>query len=148
MNKMAVTTLEGGLHVYDMRTQHPKKGFASVIETNAGRSVGSNGVITGPKATLWNVKHLPQNRDIFVTCGGTGSLRLWNYEYPGKRVKDAGDGLNIGVPGTINLLHAVTMSTQPVTAFDWHTDKRGLGVCASFDQTVRVLITTKLNLYN
>ena len=77
MNKLAATTLEGGLYVYDMRTMHPKNGFASVAERDAGRSLGTNGVISGAKATVWCVKHLPQNREIFVSCGGTGSIRLW-----------------------------------------------------------------------
>ncbi|KAM7354781.1 dynein axonemal assembly factor 10 [Cochliomyia hominivorax] len=147
MNKMVVTTLEGGLLVYDMRTQHPSKGFTCLEERNAGRSVGTNGVITGPKATVWCVKHLPQNRDIFVTCGGTGSLRLWNYEYPEKRVKDGADGYSEGVTGSLNMLNATTLSTQPVHCFDWHPDKMGLAVCGAFDQSVRVLVTTKLNVY-
>ncbi|XP_037951972.1 WD repeat-containing protein 92-like [Teleopsis dalmanni] len=148
MNKMGVTTLEGGLHVFDMRTQHASKGFASVEERNAGRSVGSHGVISGPKSTLWTIRHLPQNRDIFVTSGGTGSLRLWKYEYPGKRQKDDGNGLMEGVPGTLEMLNASTVSSQPVHCFDWHPDKLGLGVFGAFDQSVRVLVTTKLNCYN
>lgn len=78
MNKMVVTTLEGGLFVYDMRTQHPSKGFAMISEKDAGRSLGTNGVISGGRSTVWCVRHVPQNRDLFVTCGGTGSLRLWN----------------------------------------------------------------------
>lgn len=77
MNKMVITTLEGGLHVYDMRTQHPTKGFASTSEKDAGRALGDNGCITGAKSTVWCVKHLPQNRDIFITCGGAGSTRVW-----------------------------------------------------------------------
>lgn len=77
MNKLVVTTLEGGLHVYDARTQHPQSGMASVSERDAGRSLGTNGVISGTKSTVWCARHLPQNRDIFVTCGGTGSVRLW-----------------------------------------------------------------------
>ena len=32
MNKMVATTLEGKYHLFDMRTQHPKKGFASLVE--------------------------------------------------------------------------------------------------------------------
>lgn len=148
MNKLVVTTLEGGLHVYDMRTRNAQKGYACVSEKNAGRALGSNGVISGSKATVWAVKHLPQNRDIFATCGGTGSVRLWNYEYPDKRQKDIEDGGVVGVPGTLNMLHAVTMSGQPVSSFDWSPDKMGLGVCGAFDQTVRVFITTKMNLYS
>lgn len=77
LNTLAVTTLEGGLHVYDARTQHPELGMACVSERDAGRSLGTNGVISGAKSTVWCVRHLPQNRDVFVTCGGTGSVRLW-----------------------------------------------------------------------
>lgn len=32
MNKLVATTLESKFHVYDMRTQHPTKGFACVTE--------------------------------------------------------------------------------------------------------------------
>lgn len=77
MNKLVVTTLEGGLHVFDMRTQHAEKGFAQLTEKDAGQSLGSNGVISGSKSTVWTVKHSPQNRDIFASCGGAGNIRLW-----------------------------------------------------------------------
>uniref|UniRef100_A0A4W3JZN2 Dynein axonemal assembly factor 10 n=1 Tax=Callorhinchus milii TaxID=7868 RepID=A0A4W3JZN2_CALMI len=64
MNKLVATTLEGKFHVFDMRTQHPTKGFASVVEK-------------AYKSTIWQVRHLPQNRDIFMTAGGAGNLHLW-----------------------------------------------------------------------
>lgn len=32
MNKLVATCLESNIHVYDLRTLHPKKGFASVNE--------------------------------------------------------------------------------------------------------------------
>ncbi|EDW55937.1 WD repeat-containing protein 92 [Drosophila sechellia] len=147
MNKLAVTTLEGGLLVFDMRTQHPTKGFSYVEERNAGRSVGTNGVISGPKATVWVVRHLPQNRDLFLTGGGTGSIRLWQYEYPDRRVIDDSDGNKLGVAGALSMVSAATLSSQPVHCFDWHPDKLGLAVCGAFDQSVRVLITTKLNTF-
>ena len=146
-NKLAITTLEGGLRCYDMRTFHSEKGYAYVSEKNAGRSVGKNGVISGPKSTVWSVKHLPQNRDLFVTCGGTGSLRLWNYQYPEKRKAVGTDGQDYGIAGSLNLLHATTLSSQPVHCFDWSSDKMGLGLAGSFDQCVRVILTTRLNLF-
>ena len=59
MNKLVVTTLESKFHVYDVRTHHPLEGFSSLTE-KAHRS------------TVWLAKHLPQNRDIFATCGGNG----------------------------------------------------------------------------
>lgn len=41
------------------------------------------------ESTVWSVAHLPQNRDVFMTCGGNGSLELWKYAYPAqRRVKD------------------------------------------------------------
>lgn len=147
MNKLVATTLEGGLHVYDVRTQHPEKGFASTVEHDAGRSLGKNGVISGLKATIWCAKHLPQNRDLFMTCGGSGSIRIWKYDYPSKRCKEGGDGHNYGVAGNIQMLHAATVSTQPVNCFDWSPDRIGLAVCGAFDQTIRVLISTNLHLY-
>lgn len=32
MNKLVATTLEGKFHVFDLRTQHHKKGFAQVVK--------------------------------------------------------------------------------------------------------------------
>ncbi|XP_053677604.1 dynein axonemal assembly factor 10 [Anopheles nili] len=147
MNKLVVTTLEGGLIVHDMRTQHSEKGFASVREKTVGQSLGSNGVISGAKSTVWTVKHLPQNRDIFMTGGGSGNVRIWLYRYPEKRCKTLSDGEEQGIAGTLEMLHATTLSTQPVHTFDWSPDRQGLAVCGSFDQTVRVLVTTNLNLH-
>ncbi|KAG2467433.1 WDR92 protein, partial [Polypterus senegalus] len=132
MNKLVATSLEGKFHVFDMRTQHPSKGFASVSEK-------------AHKSTVWQVRHLPQNRDIFITAGGSGSLNLWKYEYPVQRSKKDADNIDMGVAGLVGLLQNVTLSTQPISSLDWSPDKQGLCVCSAFDQTVRVLIVTKLN---
>ncbi|KAF2881613.1 hypothetical protein ILUMI_24556 [Ignelater luminosus] len=134
MNKLVATTLESKIYCFDVRTQHPKRGFAHLTEK-------------AHASTIWTVKHLPQNREIFVTTGGAGSMCLWKYNYPDKRVDKDGDGIPIGVAGELTLLQNSTLSSQPITGFDWCTDKIGLSVCSAFDQTVRVLITTKLNLY-
>lgn len=147
MNKLVVTTLEGGLHVFDMRTQHAEKGFAQMTEKGAGQSLGTNGVITGAKSTVWAVKHLPQNRDIFASCGGSGSVRLWLYHYPEKRTKTLSSGEVQGVAGTLEMLNATTLSTQPIHTFDWSPDRQGLAVCGAFDQTVRVIVCTNLDLH-
>lgn len=133
MNKLVATSLEAKFHCFDMRTQHPTKGFASVSE-KAHKST-----------TVWGARHLPQNRDVFMTLGGNGSLYLWKYNYPTQRVKQDEDKQEMGVAGTLSLLQNVTLSTQPINALDWSPDKEGLCVCSAFDQTVRVLIVTKLN---
>ncbi|XP_055880420.1 dynein axonemal assembly factor 10-like [Biomphalaria glabrata] len=132
MNKLVATTLESKFHVFDMRTQHPSKGFTSLTEK-------------AHKSTVWLARHLPQNRDVFMTLGGNGSLHLWKYSYPSSRSRKDTDGQEIGVAGTVDLLQNVTLSTQPISSYDWSPDKMGLSVCTAFDQTIRVIICTKLN---
>ena len=133
MNKIVATTLESGVLAFDGRTQHPERGLTCLREK-------------AHKSTVWCVRHLPQNRDIFMTCGGSGSLNLWQYTYPAKRrERDAGG--DYGVMGTLTQLQSGVVSSQPVSALAWSPDKRGLCACIAFDQTVRVLIVTKLQLY-
>ena len=64
MNKLLVTTLESKFRMYDLRTFHPEKGFASMSEK-------------AHKSTIWQGKFLPQNRDLFMTGGGNGGFNLY-----------------------------------------------------------------------
>lgn len=66
-------------------------------------------------------------------------------DYPAERRKKDSEEVDMGVAGTVNLLQNVTLSTQPIASLDWSPDKQGLCVCSAFDQSVRVLIVTKLN---
>ncbi|XP_058796805.1 dynein axonemal assembly factor 10 [Phymastichus coffea] len=134
MNKLVCTTLQGKIYLFDLRTQHPKKGFAYLVEK-------------AHSSTVWLVRHLPQNREIFATGGGNGSLCLWKYHYPEKRKVADSEGIEEGIVGNLKLLQHSTLSSQPVSSLDWSPDKQGLAVCTSFDQCVRVIITTRLNLY-
>jgi len=136
MNKLLVTTLESKFHVFDCRTLHPKKGLAGVSEKSHNST------------TVWAGKHLPQNRDIFMTTGGDGGMCLWKYNYPSCRVKkDADSGLDMGVAGNVELLQNMTLATQPLSSIDWCPDKMGLAICTGFDQTLRMIIVTKLNQF-
>ena len=51
-----------------------------------------------------------------------------------------------GVLGTVTQLQKKTFSTQPIASFDWNADKEGLAVMGVLDQTIRVIVCTKLNL--
>ena len=125
MNKIVVTTLESKFRCYDMRTQHSTEGFAYTSE-RAHRS------------TVWIAKHLPQNRDIFMTGGGNGGFNIYKYNYPTNRVgKHQEDGTPIGVAGSVELLNSRVISTQPITSFDWSPDREGLCCMSSLDQTMR-----------
>lgn len=135
MNKLVATTLEASYTVFDLRTHHPKHGFASITER------------AHDGTTIWTVRHLPQNRDLFMTSGGDGCLNLHKYNYPPRRNRKDADGLLEGVPGTVSVLNATTVAEQPVASLDWNLDKPGLCAFASFDQTIRIGIVTKLGQY-
>ncbi|CAD7971504.1 unnamed protein product [Amoebophrya sp. A120] len=134
MNKLAVSTLESNMIVYDLRTYHPEEGFA-----------GRTQKVT--KSTVWGCHFLPQNRELFATVGGNGSITLHKYVYPAERKVEVNDGLEKGVAGTVETLNQKELCTQPIVSFDWHLNKEGLCVFASLDQSVRVAMCTKLNLY-
>uniref|UniRef100_A0A7S2QTR2 WD repeat-containing protein 92 n=1 Tax=Chlamydomonas chlamydogama TaxID=225041 RepID=A0A7S2QTR2_9CHLO len=133
MNKFVVCCLEAQLHVFDARTHHPKKGFASLTERV---SAGS---------TVWGVHHLPQNREVSMVCSGDGTLHLYRYHYPDQRKVKDHEGHELGVAGSVEMLANRNFSSQPVSAFDWSPDKEGLFVCGAFDQTIRVGVVTKLS---
>ena len=92
MNKLVVTTLESKFHVYDLKTYHPEKGYTGLSEL-------------GQKSTIWGVRHLPQNRDLFATLGGSGSLNIYKYHYPPNRSLKDMEGLPVGVAGKVELLN-------------------------------------------
>eukprot|EP00243_Klebsormidium_subtile_P014077 TRINITY_DN975_c0_g2_i1.p1 TRINITY_DN975_c0_g2~~TRINITY_DN975_c0_g2_i1.p1 ORF type:complete len:129 (+),score=32.71 TRINITY_DN975_c0_g2_i1:60-389(+) len=96
-------------------------------------------------STIWGVRHLPQNREVFMTLGGDGSLALYKYSYPEKRMAKEEDGSVSGVIGSVNMLASRTVASQPISCFDWSPDKEGLAVFGSFDQSIRVGIVTKLH---
>lgn len=135
MNKLAVGTLEGMLHCFDLRTWHPEAGFAAASHSVQG------------KPTLWGIKHLPQNREIFASLGGDGTVRLHLYKYPPQRALDDGLGKQKGVAGSLELLNDRKIAEQPVVAWDWNNDKLGLAVSAALDQTLKIVIVTRLQSY-
>lgn len=134
MNKLSVSTIEGHVHMFDMRTYHTEHGFSGK----------DNKVCQG---TIWGSHFLPQNREIFGVAGGSGTLSLFKYNYPDQRqIKDE-DGILTGVVGEIELLNDQVVAQQPIVGLDWNTSKLGLACVASLDQCVRVIICTRLNQY-
>ncbi|XP_067015666.1 dynein axonemal assembly factor 10 [Anabrus simplex] len=131
INKIVATTLESGILVYDVSRQ-TKNGYPCRKEK---ARVG----------TVWLVRHLPQNREVFVTCGGSGEVTLWQYHYPEQRYKKDADGVESTVVGSIEEVQNADIASQPIISYDWNASRQGLAVCTALDQAVRVLIVTKLN---
>ena len=135
MNKLVAACLKGYVCLWDLRTRHPDKGYTRL-----------DGGAEGDKATVWSVRHLPQNREVMATASGSGGLTLWKYEYPEKRSrKSEGDGKEEGVVGKLVQLQDSEFGEQPLGSFAWSPDKTGLGLCTSFDQKIRTVIVTRLN---
>ncbi|KOB70785.1 WD repeat-containing protein 92 [Operophtera brumata] len=86
------------------------------------------------------------NRDLFVTCAGNGQVSLWKYEYPEQRHRTDAQGVACGVPGKLTRLQRMVISSQPINALEWNRDHLGLAVATAYDQCVRIIVTTKLNL--
>ncbi|BDA48861.1 WD repeat-containing protein 92 [Coccomyxa sp. Obi] len=137
MNKLLTAGLDGRYCVYDARTQHPQQarhdfGFAGV----SGRLARG--------ATLWAAAPLPQNRDLWAAATGDGSLHLYRYHYPDQRSMKDSQGREYGVAGTVEELAQASLSTQPLSAFDWCPERAGLFCCGALDQVLRVGLVTGL----
>jgi hypothetical protein len=79
--------------------------------------------------------------------GGDGAMTMYKYNYPTQRqVKDANDKPK-GVAGYLEKLNDCNVAQQPISGLDWSPDKLGLACICALDQTVKVVITTKLNLF-
>ena len=92
-NKLIVSSLEGRIRVYNMRTLHPTLGY-SYVEQRVG------------SGTIWQTKPLPQNREVLMSCGA-GELSLVKYQYPPQQVIKDAEGRDKGVPGSVEEVNKV-----------------------------------------
>lgn len=95
MNKMVATTTDSAYYTYDLRTFNPESGFTSLRHNVSfigvrscalprRRSIWTDRPLLshliqfgGESVTVWAVRHLPQNRDLFLTSCGDGTLQLY-----------------------------------------------------------------------
>ena len=56
-------------------------------------------------------------------------------------------GQDQGVVGTLKCLSTKKIAEQPIVSLDWNASKMGLAVTAALDQTLKVVIVTKLQNY-
>lgn len=82
LDELIVSTTHGGLYVFqnldDKFSQIPR-----ITKTDADelpidqRNHANDSNHSHVTPTVWCVKHLPQNKNILATCGGSGNMRLW-----------------------------------------------------------------------
>eukprot|EP01119_Soliformovum_irregulare_P024362 TRINITY_DN8716_c0_g1_i3.p1 TRINITY_DN8716_c0_g1~~TRINITY_DN8716_c0_g1_i3.p1 ORF type:complete len:215 (-),score=44.00 TRINITY_DN8716_c0_g1_i3:154-798(-) len=133
MNKLGVSLLKSEFQIFDLRTFNTTKGY-SFLSTTAHDS------------TIWTIRHLPQNRDIWSTTGGDGSFNLWKYSYPKDRRKKEEDSEEFsGVMGEVRKIASGSLSSQPVLSLDWNKDMEGLGCAVSLDQIISLVYVSDLN---
>ena len=131
MDKLAVTTLESKVVIFNMVTYHPELGFSYLNDT-----VHSS--------TIWGTKFLPQNKDTFISMGGNGGVSLYKYIYPMKKFILDENNMPKGNVGTLSIIKTKKISSQPIVGFDWHQEKTGLASLISLDNTLKVFYFTKL----
>jgi len=131
MNKLVATTLGGKMVVFDMRTFYSKGGYAFTS-------------CDVHKSTVWCVKHLPQNRDVWASSGGNGSVNIYKYKYPSNRFKMNSEGEKEGVAGEVKTLNEIYGSGMPVCGMDWNRDKPGVCALASLDKSIRVMLVDNM----
>jgi len=148
LNKLVITTLHSKFRVYDMNTpKHISEGFP-YVDVNVNDTINMASSNTGKQGTtIWKCRHLPQNRDVWLTCLGNGSVDLYKYVYPNERCITDDQGRQKGVIGTVKLLSTNnnSLSTQPIVSWNWHKHKLGLACMTSLDQSIKVVAVTKLN---
>ncbi|KAJ8979744.1 hypothetical protein NQ317_004731 [Molorchus minor] len=140
MNKLVATTLESKIHCFDVKTYHPKKGI-SVCNRKSTQFDNLDGQTLAPKpGDIYDDRRFRNSVPLEICYDGL-------INYPIRRVEKDADEIPYGVAGELTMLQNTVVSEQPVTSFDWCADKMGLSVCSSYDQSIRVLITTKLKYH-
>ncbi|KAI8099874.1 WD40-repeat-containing domain protein [Halteromyces radiatus] len=131
------TDLGDGVCSIDFSKKEPKYMVATtltgayVIQLSTGKSTKLE---SPPDTTLWSVQHTPQtnnnNNDdpFFAITSGDGSINIWDHNNVAKSVGSA------------------SLTNHPTISLDWHPTKKGLFVCSSFDQTLRIGCIEKLLL--
>lgn len=128
-NLMMVTTLEGKVFVFDMKTFHPEEGYAHTLYKFEKKK----------NSSVWSGAFAKEG--IFMTGSGSGIVDLFEYEYPKQRFVGK---VKKGVPGTIKELNHSYISSQPIVSIDWNKQKQGLAVLSAFDQCIRTIFVTQL----
>jgi len=132
---LVASTVQGGLHLWDLATKHPIHGYC---RTDAKLE----------KSCVWRALPCPQADNVLATALQSGALQLATYQRPDTRSMESADGHVMGVPGELTLAANSQLTDKPVTSLSWSPDKAGLLAATSFDQNIRICLATNLPMEN
>lgn len=89
LQKLVASTTFGGINVFDFDNEssgdsdQPTVSCISKMDADEMPAIQRNHVNADNTkealaSTIWCVRHLPHNRNIFATCGGSGNVRIWH----------------------------------------------------------------------
>lgn len=84
LQKLVASTTFGGLNLFDFSSGDDQSQVSCISKLDADElpSIQRNHINDKHSKeitpTIWCVRHLPQNRNIFATCGGSGNVRIWH----------------------------------------------------------------------
>lgn len=125
LNKMAATTLDSKIYLFDLK---------NLEKNNYLRCNKLIGEVNN--TTIWGIKFLPQNRNIFISMDGNGSLNIYKYNNNDFFFNEL--DTNQIENQSLTLLSHNLICSQPIIGFDLHIAKFGLFCLVAFDRTVKI----------
>jgi len=129
--RLVASTVQGGLHLWDLATKHPIHGYC---RTDAKLE----------KSCVWKAMPCPQADSVIAGALQSGALQIVAYQKPETRSMESADGHAMGVPGELSIVANSQLTDKPITSLSWSPDKAGLLAATSFDQTLRICLATNL----
>lgn len=87
LQKLVASTTFGGINVFDFSNESAddqstvsciSKMDADEMPIIQRTHLKADHAKEAVASTIWCVRHVPQNRNIFATCGGSGNIRMWH----------------------------------------------------------------------
>ena len=133
IRKICATGLQGSIHLWNWPASSQNRNSPEWTDKTDKN-----------KQTVWGGRYLKQNKDIIVTYDGSGAVKIWKHRLSKESAlpSDCDNGHTKG----LEKLQDCQISTQPISSFDWSPDMLGLAVSTSFDQKVRLLAFTNMEM--
>ena len=129
---MIVTTLGSKFYLYDLNNlnnlNYTNNNYNSIENKDVKNPVYKKLYVEN-KTQLWGAKFLPQEKNMFLSLGGNGSLNLYKFE--------KSDFIDNNKE-KLKIINSCRLSSLPIIGFDWHFIKTDLACLVSLDNSIRI----------